>query len=85
MSHTIIVILGGLVLLALTFAFAGRRGLALHRAMPVFAVLWACAAGINLWVGVAHAGYSVAEELPIFLVVFAVPTAIGWLIARRGP
>ena len=29
----------------------------------------------NLWVGVARAGYSVGEEMPIFLLIFAVPAA----------
>ncbi len=27
-------------------------------------------------IGVAQAGYSVTEELPIFLVIFAIPAAI---------
>ena len=40
----------------------------------------------NLWIGVAKAGYSVAEEAPIFLVVFAVPAAVaiivGWALFR---
>ena len=42
-----------------------------------------------MWVGVAKAGYSVAEEAPIFLVVFAVPAAgpLGWqmLALHLGP
>jgi hypothetical protein len=28
-----------------------------------------------MWVGVAKAGYSVSEELPVFLLIFAVPAA----------
>jgi len=41
---------------------------------------------INMWVGVAKAEYSAAEEAPIFLVVFAIPAAIAilfaWWLAR---
>jgi hypothetical protein len=29
-----------------------------------------------MWVGVAKAGYSFTEELPIFLLIFAVPAAV---------
>jgi len=32
------------------------------------------------WLGVAKAGYSVADEAPIFLVVFAVPVAVALLV-----
>ena len=46
--------------------------------------LWLVAAGINMWVGVSKAGYSVAEEAPIFLVVFAVPTAVALLVLWRA-
>jgi len=41
----------------------------------VFIVLWLSAAGVNMWIGVSQAGYSVAEELPIFLLIFALPVA----------
>jgi hypothetical protein len=34
-----------------------------------------------MWLGVAKAGCSVAEEAPIFLVVFTVPAAVAILIA----
>ena len=40
-----------------------------------YVVLWLVMAGVNIWVGVARAGYSVAEEMPIFLLIFAVPAA----------
>ena len=44
-------------------------------AAKVFIALWLIAAGVNMWVGVAKAGYSVTEELPIFLLIFALPAA----------
>jgi len=38
--------------------------------------LWLIIAGANMWVGVAKAGYSVTEELPIFLLIFGLPAAV---------
>jgi hypothetical protein len=45
-------------------------------AAKVFIALWLIAALVNLWIGVSRAGYSVAEELPIFLLIFALPSAL---------
>jgi hypothetical protein len=45
-------------------------------ATVVFVVLWFIAAAVNLWLGVAKAGYSFMEELPIFLVIFLLPAAV---------
>ena len=81
-SHTVWVILGGLGLLACVFAFAALWNWSFRRVLPLFAGIWAIAAGINLWVGVAHAGYTFAQEAPIFVVVFAVPVLVGWGISR---
>jgi hypothetical protein len=33
-----------------------------------------------MWVGVARAGYSVAEELPILLLLFGVPAVIAIIL-----
>jgi len=53
---------------------AGTPGLS--RAALIFLPVWAVGAGINMYLGVKRAGYSVADEAPIFLLVFAVPAAI---------
>jgi hypothetical protein len=85
-SHTLKVIAGGLVLLGL-FLLAG--GL-LSSSGPIagmasaarwFIPVWLIGAGVNMWVGVVKAGYSVAEEAPIFVVVFAVPAVAAVLAA----
>ncbi len=44
-------------------------------AVAGFVALWLAATGFNMWVGVAKAGYSASEELPIMLLLFAVPAA----------
>jgi hypothetical protein len=76
--HTVIVVAGGFVLLGLC-AFVGHwlggtGGMA--AGALVFLPLWLIGAGINLYVGVKQAGYTIAEELPMFLLVFAIPAAV---------
>ena len=44
-----------------------------------FVVLWLVVAAFNMWVGVAKAGYPAGEELPIFLLIFGVPTILAAL------
>ena len=45
-----------------------------------FVAVWLAATVFNLWVGVSLAGYSVREELPILLLLFAVPAAVAVLV-----
>jgi len=78
--RTAMIILGGFLLLGL-FLFAGRwigdaGAKTMVVAAQIFIPIWLAAAGINMWVGVARAGYSVAEELPIFLLIFALPAGV---------
>jgi hypothetical protein len=40
-------------------------------------------AASNMWAGVQGAGYSVMEELPIFLLVFAVPAMLAYALWRQ--
>ena len=83
--HTLKVIAGGIALFGL-FLLIGRLGNAtapsagMATAARWFIPVWLLAAAINLWVGVTKAGYSVAEEAPVFLVVFAVPAALAVLL-----
>ena len=75
--RTVIVIVGGLVLLGL-FVLAGRllgggNTQSMMTAVKLFLPVWLVAALINMWIGVSRAGYSVAEELPIFLAIFLIP------------
>lgn len=86
--HTVKVIAGGFVLLAVCLLIGRWLGgptpaVGLVTAAKLFVPLWLVAAGINMWLGVAKAGYSVADEAPIFLVVFTVPTAVALLVWWR--
>ena len=76
--RTAIIIVGGLVLFGvfvLVARFVGGTQTTVT-ATKIFIVVWLAGALINLWIGVSRAGYSVAEELPIFLLIFAVPAAV---------
>lgn len=84
--HTAMVMAGGFALLAICLLVGKFTG-TLAKAALAFLPLWLVGAGINLWVGVAKAGYTVQQELPIFLVIFAVPAtaALGlWWKLKRG-
>lgn len=89
--HTLMVIGGGLALLAVLVAigtFIGGMGSpAMRTAARSFIPLWLLAAAVNMYIGVTQAGYTVAQELPIFGVIFAVPAAVacilsGWLVRK---
>jgi hypothetical protein len=81
--RTVIIIGAGLIIGAL-FLFAGRalgRGPeTLALGAKLFIPLWFIAAAANMWIGVAKAGYSFMEELPIFCVIFGVPAVAAGLL-----
>jgi hypothetical protein len=64
---------GALILARL---FAENYPSATAVATGIFLLLWLVLAGFNMWVGVSKAGYSVAEELPILLLLFGVPAVV---------
>lgn len=82
LMHTVMIIGGGLLLLAL-FVLVGRQLGSGNTAAAVtaataalwFIPVWLVAAAISLSIGVRH-GYTVAEEVPIGLVVFGMPAAV---------
>ena len=88
--HTIKVIGIGFAMLGILLVLAPRLAVSAGRPIPfavkLFLPLWLAGALINLWIGVARAGYTVMEEAPIFLVVFGVPAIasllILWLTSR---
>lgn len=43
-------------------------------AQAAFIGVWLLLTGFNLLVGVSRAGYSLAEEAPVFLLLFSLPT-----------
>ena len=75
--RTVVIIAIGFIVLALFFfvpRLLGRPEWSVTGA-KIFIALWLVVAAANMWIGVSRAGYSVAEELPIFLLIFALPAA----------
>jgi hypothetical protein len=84
--RTLVIIIGGLVLLGLSLFVSRWIGAGPHAmgiAAKVFVPVWLAIALLNMWMGVARAGYSVAEELPIFLVIFLIPAGVALFIAWK--
>ena len=74
--RTLMIILVGLALAALIcwLTPASRRTLA----VGIFSFVWLIASLVNLRIGMSH-GYTFAQELPIHIVLFGVPTLAAWL------
>ena len=83
--HTIKVIAVGFLLLGVFLAFGRWLGGAhsVASAAGYFIPVWLLAAAVNLWFGVARAGYPFLDEVPFFLVVFAVPAGAAGLLWWR--
>jgi hypothetical protein len=85
--RTLLFLVAGLLLLAafllLAKLFSPNYPDATRLATIAYVTLWFIIAGVNMWVGVARAGYSVAEELPIFLLIFGVLAAVAILLKWR--
>jgi uncharacterized membrane protein YwaF len=89
--HMAMVMGAGVLLLVVFVMFgwlwgASAAGMAL--AAKLFMPVWLLVALTNMWVGVTHAGYTVRQEAPILLIVFAVPAVVAglvaWQLSRAG-
>lgn len=84
--HTVIVIVSGLFLLGFALLTGNWTTAGVSTAALVFIPVWLALSVLNLWLGVSRAGYTVADELPILGLVFAVPVAvalIAWWFTRH--
>ncbi len=76
--HMLMVTAGGTFLLGVFLLFGhlwGDTPASFAMAANLYLPFWLVVSLANLWIGVSKAGYTVAEELPILLFVFAVPAA----------
>jgi hypothetical protein len=85
--RTVLFLISGFLLLA-SLLIAGKLFSEHFPHAPTWALafglaLWLALTCANLWVGVSKAGYSVAEELPILLLLFVVPAASAVLVRWR--
>ena len=85
--RTPLFLLVGFLLLAASMLlgklFSSNYPGATYVATLVFLALWLGISSANLWVGVAKAGYTPSEELPIFLLIFGVPAIVAIFLKWR--
>jgi hypothetical protein len=85
--RTILFLSSGLLLMA-SFLIAAKLFSEHYPSAPNWAVaiglaIWLTITATNMWIGVSKAGYSVADELPILLLLLAVPAAVAVLVRWR--
>ena len=85
--HTLKVIFGGVLLLGVCLLvgrwIGGAAATVDTATIKHFLVLWLVATIVNMWAGVSKAGYSIKDEAPIALLVFAVPVMVAIIIWWR--
>jgi hypothetical protein len=74
--------LGGSLLVARWFGAGWRTPFA--DVGKFFIPIWFCLSALNLWIGVKRAGYSIGEELPIFLLIYIIPASVAALLWWRS-
>jgi len=81
--RSLLFILGGFALSAMMLVGARFFGISTKTASVTFSIIWCAIAFANTWIGVARAGYSIREELPIFLLIFLLPTGVAFVVRWR--
>ena len=85
--RTLLFLIAGVMLLAafllLAKLFSASVTDAPRVALISFVVVWLIISWLNMWIGVTRAGYSIVEELPIFLLIFGVPAVAAALLKWR--
>ncbi|HWV79842.1 MAG TPA: hypothetical protein VNZ50_00295 [Hyphomicrobiaceae bacterium] len=85
--HTVMVTAGGFALLGLFMLlvrfWSSERGI-LSVAVNAFVPVWFAITLVNFWIGIAYAGYTVLQELPVLAITFGLPAAVAILINMRA-
>ena len=82
--HTLKVVLAGFLVLGCCLLAGRLTSASMATAMKCFLVLWLIGTLINLWIGVSKAGYTARDEVPVAVVVFAVPAMVAALLWWRS-
>ena len=84
--RSIIITSFGLILWAVSLAIPKLIGQdnsqAKKMATFLFIFVWLLIAGYNMWKGIL-AGYTMGEELPIFLMIFLIPTIAALFVQKK--
>lgn len=81
--HTLMMVVGGLVALGIFVLAAKLLGKSVADGARVFIWPWLAAAVANMLLGVYWANMPFSVEIAVLAVVFGVPAAVAWYVARR--
>ena len=81
--HTLMLVVGGLVALGIFVLAAVLLGRRIADGARVFVWPWLAASVVNMLIGIYWANIPFSVELPVLIVVFGVPAAVAWLVAKR--
>ena len=81
--HTLTMVLGGLLALGVFVLAAVLLGRSAGAGARVFLWPWLAASLVNMLLGVYWANVPFSVELLVLVVVFGVPAALAWYVARR--
>ena len=81
--HTLMLVVGGLVALGIFLLAAVLLGRRIADGARVFVWPWLTASVVNMLIGMYWANIPFSVELPVLIVVFGVPAAVAWLVAKR--
>lgn len=81
--HILMLVAGGLVVLAAFYFGAGLFGRTAAAGAAIFVWVWLAASILNGAVGVLRAGIPIINEIGAFIPIFGIPAAIAWYLAYR--
>ena len=81
--HTLMLVVGGLVALGIFVLAAVLLGRSVADGARIFVWPWLAVSLINMFIGVYWANIHYSAEIPVLVIVFGVPAAAAWFVARR--
>ena len=83
MRTAIIIIIGFLIwgaCIGVSKILGNHSAFSMEVATYAFIGIWFGISATNMWIGISKAGYSFFEELPIFLVIFLIPSIVAFFV-----
>lgn len=81
--HTLMWVVSGLIALGIFVLAAVLLGRSIADGARVFLLPWLAASVVNMLLGLYWANVPFGIELPMLVVVFGVPAAVAWFVAKR--
>lgn len=81
--HTLMWVVSGLIALGIFVLAAVLLGRSIADGARVFLLPWLAASVVNMLLGLYWANVPFSIELPMLVVVFGVPAAVAWFVAKR--